>query len=64
MLEADNRVIRIANNDRIPTGMATSLLLHPQVIDVVQIDVRQFSGATSGTHSESRLSVSVWQTVV
>jgi len=41
VLEADDCVIRVADNDRIPAGMTLAPLLHPQVIDVVQIDVRQ-----------------------
>jgi len=41
MLAADNTVVSVANGDHVPTGMAVSPLLYPQVEDVVQIDVGQ-----------------------
>ena len=41
MLEADDRVIRVADRDRIPPGMAVSPLFDPKVIDVVQVDICQ-----------------------
>ena len=41
MREADHRVVRISGNDHVPMGMAMSPFVCPQVIDVVQIDVRQ-----------------------
>ena len=41
MLEAGDRIVRVADYDRIPMGMAVPPLLHPQIIDVVQVDVRQ-----------------------
>ena len=41
VLEAGDRVIRVADHDHVPLGMAFPPLFYPEVIDVMQVDVRQ-----------------------
>ena len=39
MLEADNRVVRIADDDHVARRLALSPLTDPEIVDVVQVDV-------------------------
>src|SRR6516162_3168231 len=39
MLEADNRVVRIADDDHVARRLALSPLTNPEIVDVVQVDV-------------------------
>src|SRR5512132_3165282 len=41
MLEAHHGVVGIADDDHLAAGMSPPPLVDPQVVDVVQIDVRQ-----------------------
>jgi len=41
MLEAHHGVVGIADDDHLAAGTSPPPLLDPQVVDVVQIDVRQ-----------------------
>ena len=41
MLETDDRIIRVAHDNHIALGMALPPLADPQVIDVVQVDIRE-----------------------
>jgi hypothetical protein len=40
-LEADYAVVGVSNNDHVPTGVAVSPLLRPQVEDIMQVHVGQ-----------------------
>src|ERR1700720_1874395 len=39
--ETDDRIIRVAHDNPIASGMALPPLADPQVIDVVQVDIRE-----------------------
>jgi hypothetical protein len=41
VLEADDRIVRIADYDHVSGGLAASPLVDPQIEYVVQVDVRQ-----------------------
>jgi hypothetical protein len=41
MLEADDSVIRIADDNYVALGGPLSPVLDPEIVDVVKIDVRQ-----------------------
>ena len=41
MLEADNGVIRITNDNHVAGGVTLPPLLDPEIIDVMEVDVRQ-----------------------
>jgi hypothetical protein len=41
MLEADDGVVRIANDNHVAGGASLSPLLGPEIVDVVEVDVRQ-----------------------